>query len=831
MKTKQIVYIFLILFLYNCTNNDNNSHLYDSGVSQELAQHRKENIKDLEYNLQFHIPEQRDSVIPGKVDIHFYLEQPQEVIIDFREENNIKAVSINNEFTDYKLYNEHVIIPTHCFKKGKNNVNISFIAGDQSLNRNDDFLYTLLVPDRARTVFPCFDQPDLKATFTLDLEVPEKWEAVSNSAINNIIEKNGNKNITFLPTEPLSTYLFSFVTGRFEKQTYDDGKYSFTAYHRETEPDRIAQFPTIFKQVASSVAWLEEYTGIDYPFSKYDFIILPGFQYGGMEHTGATLYNDNKMFLSKNPTPDEELARAHLIAHETAHMWFGDLVTMRWFDDVWTKEVFANYFASRITEPLFPTINHRLNWLKNTTTASLGEDRTLGGTAIRQPLNNMNNAGLIYNNIIYNKAPVMMEKLVEIMGEETFRKGIHDYLATYSYDNASWDDLIEIFDNMSDENLNTFSNVWVNSKGMPFIDFEIISDTLVIKQNDPYKRGLTWTQYFKCMLIGKNHAEIEIQLIDEITKIPVKEPSLYILPNSDGRGYGYFRYDSISLEWTLKNWYHINNETCRQSQLMNMHEAYQHGTINADTWLQSLLNGLPYEKNMLIASTICSYIGGPLVETKNHILERTLLRLANEHPVKSCRQQLLRTLIATSTDSIVTDELYKIWMDANHPVLNENDYMNLAYELAVRKPELQKMIVEKQSYRIKNPDRKRQFDFIAQATTPDTTEQEKMFRSLLKAENRRIEPWALKKMAYLCHSLREEQAVKYIHEALDSLPYIQHTSDIFFPQNWTRTLLRNRHSHEAYQKVNSFLQENENYPTLLKSKILQASWNLQRTNN
>lgn len=89
----------------------------------------------------------------------------------------------------------------------------------------------------------------------------------------------------------------------------------------------------------ASLHWLEDYTGVSYPFAKYDFIILPGFQYGGMEHTGATLYNDNQMFLSEHPTPDEELRRTELIAHETAHMWFGDLVTMNWFDDVWTKEV------------------------------------------------------------------------------------------------------------------------------------------------------------------------------------------------------------------------------------------------------------------------------------------------------------------------------------------------------------------------------------------------------------------------------------------------------------------------------------------------------------
>ena len=828
MRTKIIIYALVALLSACCKTN--NSRIYDSGISQQLASLRKENIKGLEYELQFSIPESKDSIVRGKINIHFSIGHAQEIVIDFREEQGIRSVAVNGKQTAYNIANEHIIIPAKSFCKGKNEIEISFVAGNQSLNRSDEFLYTLLVPDRARTVFPCFDQPDLKATFKLTLEVPEKWTAISNSAIRKE-EKNSNyKRIYFNPTEPLSTYLFSFVTGIFTKETYNDGKHTFAAYHRETEPKRIAQLPTIFNQIAMSLAWLEEYTGVPYPFAKYDFIILPGFQYGGMEHTGATLYNDTQMFLPEHPTPDEELNRAHLIAHETAHMWFGDLVTMQWFNDVWTKEVFANYFASRITEPMFPNINHRLNWLKSIVTPALGEDRTAGGTAIRQPLDNMRNAGLVYNNIIYNKAPVMLEKLVEIMGEEAFREGINEYLLTYSYSNASWDDLIKILDEKSEKELAAFSNVWVNSKGMPVIDFRMENDTLIVEQSDPYGRGLLWPQSFSVRLIGECTTDIGVTMDGRRAKIPVKGKVSYILPNSDGRGYGHLRYDKNSLEQVLDNWHDIKDETCRQAQLMNLHEAYQHGELTDQEWLHSLLNGLPHEDNALIASTICSYIGRPLAGANDTDAEREILSLAKEHRIKSCRQQLLRVLISTAKDSAVYSELYSIWKEASHPLLSENDYMNLAYELAIRNPEKQKEIIATQRNRIKNPDRVRQFDFVSRATTSDTVEQQELFRSLLEAENRRIEPWALRTLSYLCHPLREEQAVKYIREALDSLQYIQRTSDIFFPQNWTRTLLRERHSKEALQAVDEFLKENDDFPELLKSKILQAMWNLQRVN-
>lgn len=263
----------------------------------------------------------------------------------------------------------------------------------------------------------------MKALFELTLEVPADWVAVSNTAVVADSIAGDRRVISFGRTEPLSTYLFSFVTGKFSYSTYNGKGRTITAYHRETDEARIAQLPVIFEQVVASLDWLEEYTGIAYPFAKYDFVILPGFQYGGMEHTGATLYNDAALFLGAHPTPDEVLSRAQIIAHETAHMWFGDLVTMEWFDDVWTKEVFANYFEARMTEPLFPLVNHRLERLRRVVVSAMSEDRTMGTTPIKQPLGNLNDAGLVYSNIIYDKAPVMLEKLVEIMGEDAFREG------------------------------------------------------------------------------------------------------------------------------------------------------------------------------------------------------------------------------------------------------------------------------------------------------------------------------------------------------------------------------------------------------------------------
>lgn len=830
MKALKYIAIAATLLLSSCQTHEKKNKLYEEGISLELAQLRKQEIKELKYGLSFSIPEQKQEAVEGEARIRFLLQRPQEIILDFRESaDKIKEVSVNGQPSEYTFLNEHLVLPEASTIEGKNEVHICFTAGDQSLNRNEEYLYTLLVPDRARTVFPCFEQPNLKAEFTLQLEVPAEWEAVSNSSIASEENINGRKHIAFLPTEPLSTYLFSFVAGKLKKVEYADGERILTAYHRETDAKKVAQLDIIFQQVAASLHWLEEYTDIPYPFAKYSFIILPGFQYGGMEHTGATLYNDTRMFLSEHPTLDEELARAKLIAHETAHMWFGDYVTMDWFNDVWTKEVFANYFAACITEPLFPNVNHSLNWMKTYTSASLAEDRTPGSNSIRQPLDNLRNAGLIYGNIIYNKAPVMMQKLVEIMGEEAYQEGIRKYLKTYAYGNATWDELIAILDARSEEDLASFSDVWVNQKGMPHISFTNRCGQLEIRQRDPLNRGLLWPQSFQITFQGAEEStSVEVNLTNETYAITVPLGTQAILPNTDGRGYGLFIPDEESREWMLTHWQETSDDTARQSLLMSLYENYQHRLISDREWMEALINGLKSEKNVLIASTLCGYLGTPLSQLGQASWEEEIWEWSEKHPLASCRLQLIRCLISNARAPKSIDKLYQLWKEQSHPMLNERDYMTLAYELALHCPERYENLRDTQRERITNPDRRRQFDFIVQAVAPDTLQMDAFFQSLLKAENRRVEPWAASALAYLNHPLRQSYAVKYIRPGLEVLKEVQRTGDIFFPKNWASALLRNHKSKEAYQEVQAFFEAHPGYSPLLKNKILQAAWPLYR---
>ena len=826
MRVRAIITAFAMLLSIGAMATEPiDERVYDAGVSRELAKWRKATISNVRYQLHFDLI---DNI--GRATIGFDVEEPQEVVIDLRNTDLVKGV----ESHDYRLKNEHIIIPADGVVAGRNEVTITFGVDNQSLNRKPDFLYTLLVPDRARTLFPCFDQPNIKAEFNLSLTLPEGWTAVSNTAISNISDNT----ITFAPTEPLSTYLFSFVAGEFFSSTYDDGNHRFTAYYRETDPKRLAQLDTIFSQVAASLEWLEEYTGIDYPFAKYDLIMLPGFQYGGMEHTGATLYNDSQMFLGDNPTLDEELRRMQLIAHETAHMWFGDYVTMEWFNDVWTKEIFANYFAARMTEPLFPEVNHRLNRLKTYTQSAYSEDRTYGNTAIRQWLDNLNNAGLIYGQTIYNKAPIVMDKIVEIMGEDAFRKGIQEYLCTYAYGNATWNDLVRILDKYCDEDLVTFSSAWVEKERMPIINMTFERGRYKIYDEYP-----EWAQRFNCYVVYKNGKSetIEVEIKPGKSEYTFPRKAKIVIPNSDGRGYGLFALPKETREWMMQNIENIDDELMRQSMVVMLNEIYEQRNNSelslwgdkrfVREWLDFLLSYLPKEQSYLIASTLNGYLTRPMLQIGTAEDEMRLWDIATTTEDMALSRRLKMTLAHVMRSEEVCAKMFEIWAAADDTTLNESDYMTLSYELAVRYSERYEEILNTQLARISNPDRCEQFSFIMRATHPDVAVRDALFESLMEPENRRPEPWTATVVGYLNHHLRQEDAVKYIRPALEELMEVQRTGDIFFPRNWVGSLLEGHSSQEAYNEIFRFFEAHPGYSELLSNKIRQAQWNLQSSLN
>ena len=359
-------------------------------------------------------------------------------------------------------------------------------------------------------------------------------------------------------------------------------------FHRETDAAKVARNrDAIFDLHAAALSWLERYTDIPYPWGKFDFLLVPSFQFGGMEHAGAIFYNASGLLLDPSATQNQKLGRASVIAHETAHMWFGDLVTMRWFDDVWMKEVFANFMAEKIVNPSFPEINHELRFLYANYPAAYDVDRTPGTNAIRQPLDNLDEAGSLYGAIIYQKAPIVMRQLEGILGEASFRDGLRDYLRGHAFANATWPDLIGLLDGRTPEDLAAWSHAWVNEAGRPIVATDLrVSDGRIAKlaftQSDPFPaRGLTWNQRLQVIVSSKEGTRVlPVRLAGTVTELPdavgLPAPD-FVLPTGGGIGYGGFVLDEGSVRYLLAHLPEIDDPLTRGAAWVTLWETMLDG--------------------------------------------------------------------------------------------------------------------------------------------------------------------------------------------------------------------------------------------------------------
>jgi len=818
---------FLTLLLVACGREDVEPV---AGVTKSLATSRAERLSDITYRLTLSIPEDPAADIAGKLAIEFELANNRAPLqLDFRESpDKIRSVLTNGDESSTRVVAEHLLIPAAELVPGKNTVEIEFVAGSSSLNRNPEYVYTLFVPDRARTAFPLFDQPDLKATFVLSLDVPEQWVAMSNAGTHSVQTRNGRNQYEFAATEKISSYLFSFVAGRFETVSRTQGGRTFTMLHRETDAEKVSRnIDAVFALHASSLNWLEDYTGIDYPYSKFGFALIPAFQYGGMEHVGAIQYRADSLFLDEAPSDTQLLGRASLIAHETAHMWFGNLVTMEWFNDVWTKEVFANFMAAKIVNPDFPDIDHNLNFLVRHYPRAYSVDRTPGANPIRQSLGNLNEAGQMYGAIIYNKAPIMMRQLEAVLGEELFRRGLQAYLTRFSFDNATWPDLIDIFDATTDVDLREWSQVWVNSAGRP--SFSISDGALT--QTDPANEGRIWPQRFSMAAPGGESAPLSSDKASvdlPAGLLAIDEDNL--ISNADGMGYGLFPADP----GLLQNW-EVLDGVEKGSLLINLFENFLNANGPApDAYLEALTEVVTSEENQLIVDLALrqlrrvywSFLSPDDRLQQSQRLARVLWQRMMSLDEPSKRKVLFLAFADVALLDADVQAVFEIWSGEriiDDLPLSENDRLDLAQLLATKRPQDGDDIVARQLEETENPDNVRKLEFIAPSLSADRSVRDEFFESLAREENRQTESWVLDALANLHHPLRVEDSERYLQRSLELLSDIQATGDIFFPKRWLDETLVNHRSATAVKTVQTFLDERPDYNAQLRMKILQSA--------
>lgn len=840
----------LTLILATALSQGGAEPLPGPGVSEALARERTAAIRDLRYDLTLVIPEAVDARVQGRVIVRFLLETPQRVVLDFAGPSaSVKGVTVGGVAVPGSLVNGHLVIPSRVTRAGENEVVVEFVAGDEPLNRNAEFLYSLFVPARAQRAFPCFDQPDLKARYTLSLDVPAGWIAVSNGAVSGTDVADERTRLRFSETQPLPTYLFSFVAGKFSVEVATRNGRELRLFHRETDAAKVTRNrEAVFDLHAAALSWLEEYTTIPYPFGKFDVVAIPSFQFGGMEHPGAILYNASSLLLDETATQNQILDRANVIAHETSHMWFGDLVTMRWFNDVWMKEVFANFMAGKIVNPSFPDVNHDLRFLLANYPGAYQVDRTAGTNAIRQPLANLDDAGQLYGAIIYQKAPIVMRQLEMMIGAGPFRDGVREYLKAYAFGNASWLDLVRTLDAHTTEDLAAWSRAWVEERGRPEFTTQVrVEDgrvtNLTLRMADPFERGIVWPQRLRIALgYPSGVREVTATASGEAVRVRDAEgfpPPHFVLPNAGGLGYGLFLLDDTSRDYLLASLPGIGDPLTRGSAWVTVWDNLVERRVDPRAFMELAARALPEERDEQNIQRMLGYVTrafwrhlGPedrarLAPGLEAVL-RTGISRATTSSVKSAWFTAFRD-IALTPGGVAWLEM--VWRRAERIeglTFAETDEIAMALELAVREVPSWSEILQVQLDRTQNPDRKSRFAFVMPALSADPAVREQAFARLRQVENRRREPWVIESLTYLNHPLREAHARRFVAPSLDLLREIQRTGDIFFPTRWTEAVLGGHRAPDVAATVRDFLGRELQYPERLRWTVLTAADDLFR---
>lgn len=821
--------------------------LPDPGVSHTLATQRRADLSDIAYDLRFTIPDSATAPVTGSVTVSFTrASADQPLVLDFRAPaDQVRRVLVDGDSLPATVADGHIVLPASRVGTGPHTVTVDFVSTDDALNRNPDFLYALFVPDRASTAFPSFDQPDLKARYRLTLDIPAAWQAPANGSVTAVDSTSpARRLLTFRETAPISTYLFSFAAGRLTADTATRNGRLLTMYHRETDTAKVTRNrDAIFDLHATALAWLEQYTGIAYPFEKFDFFAIPAFQFGGMEHPGAVWYRAGGLFLDESATRNQELGRASLIAHETAHMWFGDLVTMEWFNDVWMKEVFANFMAAKIVRPAFPDVDHDLRFFLAHHPTAYGVDRTRGANPIRQELDNLRNAGSLYGAIIYQKAPVVMRQLEQLIGDSAMQAGLREYLQQHRFGNATWPDLVAVLDRHTTADLAEWSRIWVESPGRPRLRASWNDGTLRVTQEDPDRgRGLRWTEPLG-VLVGDGDSTrlVELLLRDSSadTSLALATAPRFLLPGADGVSYGRMHLDSASRTALLTSAATLRTPLWRATAWSALFESMLGGDPAPRALADALIRAIPDEPDDLVLQQLLGLLEttywrflppGPRLTLAPRI-EGTLRTSLERAESAGRKGTFWNTLVDVTLSDSGVAWLERIWRHRSPPAglpLSESQYISLAEALALRSPGHGETILTTQEGRITNPDRLARFQFVRQALTHDAAAQDVFMARLARVEERRREPWVLSAVGYLNHPLRAPASERFLHPSLELVEEIQATGDIFFPLGWMQAVMGGHQSRGAAEIVARYLAEHPQMPPRLQAKMLQAADNLFR---
>jgi len=357
-----------------------------------------------------------------------------------------------------------------------------YISTNKIGNKTEKIITTQFESHAAREVFPCIDEPEAKATFDLSIIHKPGNSAISNTPIKSETKKPENEMITEFETTPImSTYLLAFVIGNLEfKQGETKNGIVVRAY---ATADKIDYVDFSLEVAIKCLDFYNEYFDIPYPLEKCDLIALPDFSSGAMENWGCITFREHAMLVDpkRSALPNKQFV-ATCVAHELAHQWFGNLVTMKWWTDLWLNEGFATWMEYFTINNIYPDWNVWTQFLVDEQQVALSSDSLENTHPIEVKINHPDEIRTIFDNISYAKGASIINMLHSYVGADNFRQGLQDYLKKYSYKNTDTKDLWNAISQASGISIAKFMSAWTTQSGYPIVSAEVDPDKLSLNQ-------------------------------------------------------------------------------------------------------------------------------------------------------------------------------------------------------------------------------------------------------------------------------------------------------------------------------------------------------------
>ncbi|NEG70411.1 aminopeptidase N [Bifidobacterium choloepi] len=582
--------------------------------------------------------------------------------------DDVTAIELNGEQLDVeKAYADSRIELTDL--KAQNTVtvtaNCQYSNTGEGLHRSVDpsdgniYLYTQFeVPD-ARRVYAVFDQPDLKAVFNFTVVAPESWIVTSNMAPATTFDLDqltqpgtlgdhaaeATKKWQFAPTPTMSSYLTAICAGPYAEwhteYANEDGRtVPMALYCRQALKDALDKDADyLFDITKKGFAFYAKTWGVPYPYAKYDQIFVPEYNAGAMENIGMVTIRDSYVFESKVTDALAE-RRVVTVLHELAHMWFGDYVTMKWWNDLWLNESFAEFMSTLCTAEATEWKDAWATFCSGEKSWALNQDQLSTTHPIVAPINDLNDTYVNFDGITYAKGASVLKQLVAYVGRDKFFEGINHYLNRYAYSNATLDDLLHELEETSGRDLGAWSKQWLEEAGINTITTDLGVDDdgvitgLALEQTAPTDHPVLRTHALNVGFYNEDPStpdgtgkivrtdEISLDVAGAKTLVEAaagKPRPAFLLTNDDDLTYTKLRFDVDSLDFAKKNLYRFDDALARAVIWLALWDMTRDGDLPARDFIDTSLAALATETE----STTFRYALAELSTTVWHYTDRT----------------------------------------------------------------------------------------------------------------------------------------------------------------------------------------------------------------